>query len=116
MQNEAELKKIATGIRSGSVTVSTMIANADVLTVFRSMRNVTLGELEEWESNGIHVIYEWNDKSIGDDDDGKPVFDTYQFLKTDEWMYIEAEIERLDEKAKKRNIRKLTSQKRRKKK
>jgi len=122
MKNEDELKKISDGIKNGDVTISNMVAHESMLEVFKAMRDVTLGELEDWENNGVHVVFEWHENAVGKNKDGNPMFNTYQFLTVDEWTYIQDEMGRTEEKAsreenlKKRNVRKRISQNKRKKK
>ena len=105
-EQEKNLKSLAKGIRAGKVTTSLMIDSGDMLCVFRSMRGVTLGELADWDDDGVDSIYEWTENAVEDDDDGNPVFDTYQFLTVEERKFVDAEVERLSEAAKKRNRRK----------
>lgn len=105
-ERENQLKKIARGIRAGALTTSRMINPNDVLRTFRSMRDVTLGELADWDDDNINSIYEWHENAVEKDEDGNPVFDTYQFLTVEEYAFIDAELERLAEAAKKRNVRK----------
>lgn len=108
-----ELKKIADGIRAGALTTSNMVAPENMLNVFRAMCGVTLGELENWEKDGIHLIYEWNKNAAGGDD-GNPVFDSYRRLSTEDCRFIDEEVARLDEAAKERNIRNVRKRKKRK--
>ena len=100
------LKKIAKGIRSGKVTWSMDVAVGDTLQVFRGMRDVTLGQLDDWENQGVHSIFEWNDKAAEEDDDGNPVFDSCQLMHMDEHEFVESELERLKKAAERRKKRK----------
>ena len=111
MRSDDDLKKIARGVKSGGITLSTDVENEDTLSVFRSMRDVTLGELEQWEKDDIRLIFEWNNNKVSVDEDGSPVFDTYEFLTHEEHDRIKEEIKRIDETTKKRNAKKRKSRK-----
>jgi len=113
MREEDDLKKIARGIHEDKVVISNAVPHENMLNTFRGMRSVTLGELEEWGRNGIHLIFEFREKAVACED-GNPVFESYQLLSLDEWTFINQEIERLKEDARRRNIRKRYARKHRK--
>jgi len=100
------LLEIACSIRDKEITTSHMVKEEDMLFVFNAMRNVTLGELVDWEKEGCYLIYEWNDRAVSQLTNGMPCFDTFSFITKDEWDVINEEILRLNEKPVKRDSRK----------
>ena len=111
MRTEDYLKKIARGVRNDDITTSNDVEHEDMLSTFRAMRDVTLGDLERWENDGIHLIFEWNKNKTLIDEDGNLVFDTYELITHEEYEFVKTEIELLNEKAKKQNAKKRRSNK-----